>query len=155
MPATSRKQFKLIQARRTRYKTKKDTPKKWKWIWDKEWTDVDYESLPDEAVTESFKEFMGDKPKDAEPMMGHMKAVAMAVDDVVRAHKALTDDDIDPEVSEWFDSPPDPKDRMDRLGRSARRLAELVARDPAEWEAELDRDLDRVGQMDHPRNSIL
>jgi len=57
MPARSKKQFKMIQARRGKYGTKKETPDKWQWIWDKEWThDIDYDSLPDESVNEGFIE---------------------------------------------------------------------------------------------------
>lgn len=37
MPATSQAQRGLIFGKRSQYKTKKDTPKKWKWIWDEEW----------------------------------------------------------------------------------------------------------------------
>ena len=57
MPAKSKKQFKMIQARRTKYGSKKDTPDKWQWIWDGEWTHgVDYDSLPDESVNECFND---------------------------------------------------------------------------------------------------
>jgi len=37
MPATSQAQRGLIFSKRNQYKTKKNTPKKWKWIWDDEW----------------------------------------------------------------------------------------------------------------------
>jgi len=51
MPAKSQAQRGLIFGKRNQYKTKKNTPKKWKWIWDE-----DYENkgkLP-EKVKESF-----------------------------------------------------------------------------------------------------
>lgn len=58
MPAKSKQQFKMIVSRRSKYKTKKNTPAKWKWIWEKGWIDdVDYDSLPD-TIEESFKEFV-------------------------------------------------------------------------------------------------
>ncbi|HPM74248.1 MAG TPA: hypothetical protein PLA71_00835 [Saccharofermentans sp.] len=48
MPAKSKKQFKLIQAKRSQYETKAATPAEWKWVWDKEWIDgVDYDKLPE------------------------------------------------------------------------------------------------------------
>jgi len=50
MPAKSQAQRGLIFGKRNQYKTKKNTPKKWKWIWDE-----DYENkgkLP-EKVKES------------------------------------------------------------------------------------------------------
>jgi len=40
MPAKSKVQQRLIFSKRSQYKTKKDTPEKWKWIWDKGWEKV-------------------------------------------------------------------------------------------------------------------
>jgi len=37
MPAKSEQQRKMIFAKRGQYKTKAKTPKKWKWVWGKEW----------------------------------------------------------------------------------------------------------------------
>jgi hypothetical protein len=37
MPAKSQAQRGLIFGKRKQYKTKKNTPKKWKWIWDKDY----------------------------------------------------------------------------------------------------------------------
>lgn len=37
MPAKSQAQRGLIFGKRNKYKTKKNTPPKWKWIWDDEW----------------------------------------------------------------------------------------------------------------------
>jgi len=37
MPAKSSKQLRFIWANRRKYKNKKHTPKKWKWIWKPEW----------------------------------------------------------------------------------------------------------------------
>lgn len=39
MPSKSKQQYKFILTKRNQYKTKKDTPDKWKWIWDSEWVD--------------------------------------------------------------------------------------------------------------------
>jgi hypothetical protein len=46
MPAKSKNQFKYIWAMRRKYKSKKKAPKSMKWVFDKEWTDVDYKNLP-------------------------------------------------------------------------------------------------------------
>jgi hypothetical protein len=47
MPALSQKQFILIQAKRSQYKSVTKTPEKWKWVWDEEWTeDVNFKKLP-------------------------------------------------------------------------------------------------------------
>ena len=40
----------MIQTRRTKYGSESKTPSKWKWIWGKEWTDVDYKSLPENRI---------------------------------------------------------------------------------------------------------
>lgn len=37
MPPKSRSQQKMIYAKRSIYKTKEKTPKKWRWIWSKDW----------------------------------------------------------------------------------------------------------------------
>ena len=37
MPAKTEKQRRFIFAKRSQYKNKKQTPKKWKWIWGSEW----------------------------------------------------------------------------------------------------------------------
>jgi hypothetical protein len=37
MPAKSKKQLALVYARRNQYGSKKNTPKKWKWVWKEEW----------------------------------------------------------------------------------------------------------------------
>ena len=44
MPAQSKQQLKLIYAIRGKYKTKKTTPKKWKWVWGEEWGHLKKES---------------------------------------------------------------------------------------------------------------
>lgn len=56
MPARSKQQLKLIYARRDMYKSKENTPEKWKWIWNSEWEDVDYDKLPDK-LSDSFLSF--------------------------------------------------------------------------------------------------
>ena len=52
MPAKSRQQLKLIYAIRGKYKSEEKTPKKWKWVWEDKWTDVNYKKLP-QKVEES------------------------------------------------------------------------------------------------------
>lgn len=47
MPVQSESQRKMIFARRNKYKTKKDTPAKWKFIWDKGWENKG--DLPEKA----------------------------------------------------------------------------------------------------------
>lgn len=46
MPAKSKNQFKYIWAMRRKYKSKKKAPKSMKWVFDDEWTDVEYKDLP-------------------------------------------------------------------------------------------------------------
>lgn len=41
MPSKSNLQRKFIFYKRDKYKTKKNTPEKWKWIWDEEWETVE------------------------------------------------------------------------------------------------------------------
>lgn len=53
MPAKSQKQRGLIFARRDQYGSKKNTPKKWKWIWDEDWENKG--KLPKE-VNEYYEE---------------------------------------------------------------------------------------------------
>jgi hypothetical protein len=61
MPARSQSQRGLIFARRDQYGSKKDTPKKWKWIWDDDWENKG--KLPKKVkkkkvVSESLNEFL-------------------------------------------------------------------------------------------------
>ena len=62
MPATSKKQYKFICALRNKYGSKKKAPKKYHWVFDNEWTDVDYRELP-QKVSETrvmkFDEWSG------------------------------------------------------------------------------------------------
>ena len=46
MPAKSKQQFRYIWAMRNKYKSKKKAPKGMKWVFDKEWTDVQFKDLP-------------------------------------------------------------------------------------------------------------
>lgn len=46
MPATSKQQFKYIWAMRNKYGSKSKAPKRMKWVFDDEWTDVDFKKLP-------------------------------------------------------------------------------------------------------------
>ena len=41
MPSKSEKQRKFIFARRSQYKTKENTPEKFKWVWEKDWEKID------------------------------------------------------------------------------------------------------------------
>ena len=41
MPSKSEKQRRFIYAIRNKYKKKKDTPKKWKWVWNDEWLKIE------------------------------------------------------------------------------------------------------------------
>ena len=50
MPAKSQQQLKLIYAKRNQYGNKSETPEKWKWVWDEEWTDdVKFKKLPEKV----------------------------------------------------------------------------------------------------------
>lgn len=51
MPSKSVKQRNLIFAIRNKYKDKKNTPKKWKWVWGDEWLKV-------ESYIMNFKSFI-------------------------------------------------------------------------------------------------
>lgn len=59
MPSVSQSQRGLIFARRNKYGSKENTPKKWEWIWDEKWENKG--KLP-EKVKESkiynFKDFL-------------------------------------------------------------------------------------------------
>lgn len=44
MPSSSEQQRKLVFAKRGQYKTKSDTPDKWKWVWNDDWLTVKQES---------------------------------------------------------------------------------------------------------------
>lgn len=61
MPIKSKKQFKLIQSKRKQYKSESKAPKKWKWIFDKDFdpSKVDYDSLPEDknTIEEYFNSF--------------------------------------------------------------------------------------------------
>jgi hypothetical protein len=57
MPAKSEKQRKLIFAKRGQYKTKANTPAKWKWVWGKEWEHIKEEKQPN--VFDKYVEQMG------------------------------------------------------------------------------------------------
>ena len=46
MPAKSKQQFKYVYAMRRKYGSKKKAPKKMKWVFNKEWTDVSFKDLP-------------------------------------------------------------------------------------------------------------
>lgn len=44
MPSSSEQQRKFIFAKRGQYKSKENTPDKWKWIWGKEWETIKKEN---------------------------------------------------------------------------------------------------------------
>ena len=54
MPVKSKSQFKLVQAKRSKYGSKSKTPESWKWIWKKEWIDIDYKNLPEKVKKENI-----------------------------------------------------------------------------------------------------
>ena len=51
MPASSKQQFKYIQYLRNKYGSKEKAPEKYKWAFEKKWTNVDYKSLPEEEIS--------------------------------------------------------------------------------------------------------
>ena len=71
MPAKSQQQLKFIYAIRNKYKTKKEAPKKFKWVFDEEWTDVKMKELP--KVTEGIFSFMK-KPDLDKPIMDEINS---------------------------------------------------------------------------------
>lgn len=46
MPSSSEKQQKMIFAKRDQYKSKENTPDKWKWVWDSGWGKVKERYIP-------------------------------------------------------------------------------------------------------------
>ena len=67
MPASSKRQLRLIYAKRKHYKTMKNTPKNWKWIWEEGWTKVDVKKLPqkvEESFITKFDDFVNEGVKD-------------------------------------------------------------------------------------------
>jgi hypothetical protein len=64
--ARSKKQLRLIYTKRKTFKTLKNTPNDWKWIWDKEWTNVNVKKLPEkvkESIITKFDDFVNEKYK--------------------------------------------------------------------------------------------
>jgi len=67
MPAKSKSQLGFIYSKRNKYGSRKDTPKRWKWVWGKEWTDVNYKKLPEkvsEHIITKFDDFINENIKD-------------------------------------------------------------------------------------------
>ena len=62
MPARSKQQFKFIWTLRNKYKSKKKAPKKYKWVFDREWTeDINYKKLPKKLEhLKTFEQFKSD-----------------------------------------------------------------------------------------------
>jgi hypothetical protein len=63
MPAKSKNQFKYIWAMRRKYKSKKKAPKSMKWVFNDEWTDVEYKDLPKkvkERYVHSYIDFLNE-----------------------------------------------------------------------------------------------
>lgn len=57
MPPKSRQQQKMIYAKRGIYKTKANTPEKWKWIWEKGWDkSIQEENNFGHYMTQAFQE---------------------------------------------------------------------------------------------------
>lgn len=52
MPSKSKQQLKLVYAMRTKYKTKADTPDRWKWVWEEGWGKLEKDAP--EKITESL-----------------------------------------------------------------------------------------------------
>jgi hypothetical protein len=70
MPAKSQAQRGLIFSRRDKYGSKKNTPKKWKWIWDEDWENkgklpkkVKKKKNESALVSESLEEFLNESQK--------------------------------------------------------------------------------------------
>ena len=64
MPARSKNQFRLIQAKRSQYKSEANTPDEWKWVWEEKWTDVNFKKLPKkvkENIITKFEDFVNEK----------------------------------------------------------------------------------------------
>ena len=57
MPAKSQQQSKFIWTMRNKYGSKKKAPKNMKWVFDKEWTDVPYKSLPESFVNKYINNY--------------------------------------------------------------------------------------------------
>lgn len=57
MPVKSKKQFKLVQLLRNKYGSKKNAPKKYHWAFEKGWTDVDYQKLPQKVSETKVMKF--------------------------------------------------------------------------------------------------
>lgn len=58
MPAKSPKQLRLIYTIRGKYKTKENTPKKWKWVWGKEWGKLSKEIKKESYIVTSFEKYI-------------------------------------------------------------------------------------------------
>lgn len=40
MPSSNEDQRRLVYAKRSQYKTKSDTPERWKWVWNSDWEEI-------------------------------------------------------------------------------------------------------------------
>jgi hypothetical protein len=63
MPAQSQSQFKYIQAMRSKYGSKEKAPEDKKWVFGSEWTDADYDKLPEENMIQRYKKFFTESTK--------------------------------------------------------------------------------------------
>lgn len=122
MPAVSKQQLKLIYSIRGKYKSEVKTPKKWKWVWEDKWIDVDYKKLPqkveesnginlDQETRDDYINFIMDSSmedrKDLERMSDdNLEELYYKIEDFLRARP------IDPNagMEEMF-----PEDKNERL----------------------------------------
>ena len=64
MPAVSQKQRGLIFSKRNKYGTKKNTPKKFKWIWDEGWENKGELPETSESKLPKFTDFIKEDKKE-------------------------------------------------------------------------------------------
>jgi len=72
MPAKSKSQLRLIYARRNQYKSKAKTPKKWKWIWEKEWGELE-KGAPEKVEESIFEKYLNKLYTEEEDEFAEMK----------------------------------------------------------------------------------
>lgn len=99
MPAKSRQQQKMIFARRGMYKTKANTPDKWKWIWDKGWEKLEEEMSSfskylDRIYEEGDDDDAPGAPEEPDPKKPLPKDIEDQVLEFFKTKKKLTDTDI-------------------------------------------------------------
>ena len=159
MPSHSQKQRRWIFYLRGKYKSKADTPQKWKWIWEDDWTKIEEEYYDSQSNFHQYLEMAkhdlkdvedfaiqkhgGQKRRSGEPYMVHPKSV---VDRLVEAgaptatiaagwlHDTLEDTDTTYQ------------EIVEKFGVKVAKLVKHVTSDPDE--------IEKIGKTEHLKKKV-